>query len=321
MQDVLERENDVAFEFEINGFKFRQGGLYQIVPKPDLDAPDGFIKEGTTKLLMGGIQESAPCIFNDKRKLWDTGFYADSPCYNGKKPTEVAIILDNLTKYIVAPYEKNRGGGVLRQSEDNNKFWDEFGGSLYNGRVFNIADEQDFLELYMAIRHFHIVSPEDRSKPFARTARYCIIDKEAATSVKEQRELDKAEAIGIFMEMYSSDKEMLFNVLEYIGLISSREIDKKTLTSTMMRYFEDAKQGFASVNRFTEVVKKAKTKKGGEELEIYATLVKLFRTKKITKEYGEFILKGESIGSNLKDATERIMQDPQLKITLAEAMD
>lgn len=309
------------FSIKINGIEIKSDTLYQIVPKPDLNAPDGFVRFETSKLLMGGIQESAPCHFDESMKVWDTGFYVESPCYQGKQKSDVETLVASIRKNIVEPYEDIMGQDILDHRRTNNAFWDVFGGKIYNGRVINSAKAEDLLELYMAVLHNHVVRPEDKSQHFARKAQYCVINKEAAVSLKEQKQFDKAEAIGNFYTLLTSDREALLNILEYIGVISQRKIEDKVLTNIIMEFFEDSKSGSNNIKRFIEAKKKASTAKGKEEFKTFSYLTGLRRARIIVEEYGELMLGTTVLGGNLKDATSKVMADKDLKIKVAEAIE
>jgi len=310
-----------GFSLEINGIEIKSDTLYQVIPKPDLDAPDGFIKYETSKLLMKGIKESAPCHFDDNKRVWDTGFYPTSPCYEGMNREDINTKVEALVSNIVEPYESIMGENILDYRQSNNEFWDNFGGDIYNGKVFNTKDQKDALELYIAVLNMHVVRPEDKSKPFASKAKYCIVNKEAAVSLKEQKQYEKAEAIGNFYTLLHNNKELLFNILEYIGVISNRKLDDKTITGIVMEFLEDKKSGSNNIKRFLEAKKQSNTPKGKQEFETFAILTQLRRSRVITEEYGELYLNGTVLGGNLKDATARVIKDKDLKIKVAEAVE
>jgi hypothetical protein len=310
-----------TFSIVINGIEIKANTLYQITPKPDLNAPDGFVKWGTSKLLMGGVQESAPCHFDEAMRVWDTGFFSGSPCYQGKPTSVVDGIVAKLREHIVAPYEEIMGADTLNYKQTNNDFWDSFGGTIYNGRVINTSKAEDLLELYIAILHGHVVRPEDKSQHFARKAQYCVVNKEAAVSLKEQKQYEKAEAIGNFYSMLTTDKEGLLNVFEYIGIINQRNLEDKVITTLAMEFFEDKKSGTNNIRRFIEAKKKVLTKKGKEEFSTFASLTELRRSRIITEEYGDLMLNGVSLGGNLKDATSKVMSDKDLRTKVAEAIE
>lgn len=310
-----------AFSFKINGIEIKSDSLYQVVPKPDLNAPDGFVKWETSKLLMNGIKESAPCNFNEYKKVWDTGFYSESPCYAGMPKSDVQTKVDILIESVRAPYEDLMGEGALDHKQSNNEFWDSFGGDLYNGKVYNTSDPKELLELYMAILHLNVVKPEDKSKHFASKAKYCIVNKDSVTSLKEEKSFNKAEAIGNFYTLLNNNKKQLLNVLEFIGVISSRTLEDRVLTNIVMEFFEDKKQGANNIKRFIETHKKTLNPKGKEELNVFAWLTELRRKRIITEEYGELYLDGSVLGGNLKDATVRVITDKDLKIKVAQAIE
>lgn len=310
------------FKITVNGIEVTNDTLYQIVPKLDLDAPDGYIQHGTSKLLNNDIKEGAPCLFNGRKNVWDTGFYVDSPCYAKKTPEERATIVEALQKYIVEPYEAVHGKGKLdhKNTPENNEFWDNYPNRIKNGTVFNTAEVTERLNLYLVILGFHAVKVNDKS-PTASKAKYCIVNKDEATSVKESREKEKRTAVKAFFSMLENNKPDLLNILEYLGVINDPTMDDDDLETIVFRYFDDPKEGFASVSRFLETKKQNAYPKTKEEHQIHADLCKLLRERKLIKEYGDFVLDGHNLGSNLKGAAATIVADVQLKTTLAEALE
>lgn len=309
------------FSFTVNGIEIKSDSLYQVVPKPDLNAPDGFVKWGTSKLLMNGVKESAPCSFNDYKRVWDTGFYQESPCYVGMPVNDVKVKVGALVENIFQPYENLMGAGTLDHRQSNNEFWDSFGGDLYNGKVYNTSDPKELLELYMAILHFNVVKPEDKSQHFAAKAKYCIVNKDSVTTLKEEKAFNKAEAIGNFYTLVNNNKEYLLHILEYIGVISTRKLEDRVLTNIVMEFLEDKKQGANNIKRFIETVKKATNPKGKEQLKVFSWLTELRRKRLITEQYGELYLDESVLGGNLKDATVKVIADKDLKIKVAEAIE
>jgi len=310
------------FKFNVNDIEISNDTLYQIIPKLDLDAPDAYIQHGTSKVLQNDIQEGAPCIFNGKKNVWDTGFYKESPCYNNMSPEKRDTLVEQLQKYIVEPFEAVHGKGILdhKNTPENNSFWDNYPNRIKNGTVFNTADVKERLNLYLTVLGFHAVNVSDKS-PKASKAKYCIINKEEATSVKEGREKEKRSAVKTFFAMMENNKIDLLNILEYIGVINNPDMDDETLESIVFRFFDDPKEGFSSVTRFLETKKLNSYPKTKEEHQIHADLCKLFRDRKLIKEHGEYILNGHILGSNLKGASAIIVADTQLKTELAEALE
>ena len=48
---------------KVNGLEIRQHSIYKVINKPDKSAPDGFQREGSTKLPSYGIGNSSGCNF------------------------------------------------------------------------------------------------------------------------------------------------------------------------------------------------------------------------------------------------------------------
>ena len=47
----------------VNGLEIRPGSIYKVLNKPDKSAPDGYQREGSTKLPSLGISNKAGCRY------------------------------------------------------------------------------------------------------------------------------------------------------------------------------------------------------------------------------------------------------------------
>jgi len=306
------------YSYEIGGVTLKPNALYQVIPKPDPDAPTPLKDAGSSKLLQNGIDERVPCIFNENFGAWDTGFYPESPCYLGKTSTEVKTAVKFAQDNIVKPYENIRGKDKLSHLKEN-AFWDNYGVTLRNGRVFSTNKAEDLLDLYIALLHKHIVKKGDENQHFAMKAKYCLVDKEAVTTVKEERQSLRMDAIFSFAELLKNDRDGLLLVLEYIGIISpmSKPADKD-IKSLAMAYLEDPKKGAENVKRFVDTA--ALIGNDEKELQINSDLNKLFLKNKITKERSEYYIDGQLLGNTLKEGVHKVKTDPEIRALVNDAL-
>lgn len=300
---------------KVNGLELKTDSLYQIMPKKDDDAPEYYTKNGTSKLLMQGISAGAPCLYDQRTKSWDTGFHEKSPCYRGWKSQDVVNQVKALQKHIVEPFEELREEGTLSHKDTKDSFWLSFGASnLWNGRILNTNNPEELLELYIAALHGHICTRDKQNDPRYKGASYTIENKDAVVGVREERKKKRAEAITSFGKLLETNKDSLKEVMLYLGLPST---DDDGLLSVVMDYVENPSQGHNNAERLLDTIKKASTKTGAQEINIYSQLHTLFKKGVIRRISSEYYLDDNSLGMDLKSAAAKVKKSKPLKDILA----
>jgi hypothetical protein len=306
------------FEFKVpqTSFVIKSDSIYQIQPKTDASAPDGFKDFGTTKLIHPNIGNTVHAPYNETMKVWDTGFYKSSPIYRGLSEAEREQMIKVLKEHIVKPVEELKGEGVLHHQ--NNEFYDDFGIDLRAYRVFNTNDVLQRLALYFAVLGKEVAPKDQESNPLFKSAQYVVVNKEEAVNVRQEREMEKNDAIGIFYTLQNTDKEKLFDLLDYLNIASSRTTDKATLNSVFNRWLNDKTSGYQHSKIFLETYEKFEGEEGTEELYTYKTLKELEQKGYIKTKRGEVFLDGNPIGANHKLAAAHLMRNSDLKRKFAE---
>ncbi len=321
----MQTRNKNDWEIKINGITLKSNTIYEIKPKYDADAPSGFKKHNTSKLLSKGIGELKQIPFNEDRKLWDTGFEVNSPRYINWKEEDTKTLVNALQAAIVKPFEATREPGVLKGNDSEKSFWNDYLVDIYAGRIFNTKNEKDALDLYLAVSNYMVTEKDNKEnkKPESIKAKYDIENREYATSFKEDRQLNKMEAIGNFYTLLNTDKEKLFNILEWLELNENRDITDKVLTSVVMRYFEHPDSNVAQefAKRFKDTVAKANTPQGEAEIQNVVDLNILKRAKVLRYEYKEYWLGEISIGSKMKDGAIKAISDKELQQAIRDAIE
>ena len=309
--------NKDEFKFNVNGISITNDSLYEVVPKPDYDAPSGYQDYGTTKLLHPLVSNKACCIFNAKAGVWDTGFFENSPCYKGMDKEEVKTLVKVLKERIVDPLERVIGEGKLAQT--NHEFWDTYSPEIKRGKVFNTSEPRELLDLYMISRHRFIAPKGDSSKPMYRKAQFCIVNKKESTNIKQERKLNFTKAVGQAYGLIQNDRDKLDRILNYLNISSATVKDESTLNLVITNYLEDKKQGHQNVEIFLETVSKANTENGDMEIYLYGVLKNLYKKKKVTKEGIDFYYKDTKLGTNFKAGARLAALDLELQTELIEA--
>ena len=298
---------------EVNGLVIKTNSVYKITNKVDNNAPDGFVREGTTKLPSEGIGNTVPCKFHVTNKakgtgVFDTGFYLGSPCYSMQEKSEIESKVKALTKSIVDPYEKKYGAKIL--DHKNEEFWVDFGVDLFSGRYFVTSNVDDLLELYIAMSAFELTPKELIGNPKFSNSQYCIEDKEKVQTVKSERANNMIEVISKFGVMLSDDRETLINVLRYIRLLGvSDTIDTATLNGLFFEWLQKSTENPEIFKNAYELTQSDSTK---DVVNLYVIASRLANKKKLEKVGNEYTYKGEVLGADLKTVAKNVNSKPEL---------
>lgn len=301
----------------VDGFKIKKGVIYETTPKFDGNAPDGFMKERTTKFLTssGRNREAVPFTSN----VWDTGLYPESPSFYGHDLAEVQDTLRTVNEYIVKPFEKLQGSEKLRHTEDN-EFWLNYGVDVYQGRIFNTDKPEDFLALYEMVFHRKLAPKEHESNPDYRNAQFCIEDKEETQSVRQKEDNMEIEANGLFYKL-KEKPQYLELVLNYAGLRVPKvggNIDLQLVPSLFKNFIDHKENGFDNKKIFIEAANNILTPEGYSEMFLYSGIQALYKKKVITKSFEKFFLEDEELGTSLKQIAARLVKDSKLKARVTE---
>jgi hypothetical protein len=311
--------SNTKFEIPIpqTQFVLMSDKMYQIQPKIDASAPDGFKDAGTTKVISPDIGNTVHAPFNGEMRVWDTGFFKSSPILRGMKDTEKDAYLKLVNEHIIKPVEDLKGEGVLGHQEDN-PFLDDFGIELKAYRVINTAEPLQRLALYFAVLGKHLAPKEHQSNPLYSGAQYVIVNSEEAVNVRQEREMQKNDAIGLFYILKKNNKEKMYDLLEYLSITNSKTTDEATLNSAFNRWLEDKTSGYQNSDIFTKTYNKFDTEEGEEELYMYKNLKRLHDKNLIKMQRGEVFLEGKAIGAGYKLAASYLMTSSEDRMKVAE---
>lgn len=309
--------NEQEALFTVNGFTVRANSTYVIKNKPDLTAPTGFQKEGSTKLPSDNVSESFQCRFvrrgTGNEGVWDTGFYQYSPCYQGMEESDVKIILKTLNSVLVKPYCEAVGDKEALDNT-NDKAWQKRNFLIYAEQVLNTSDPLDRLTLYFALRAYQVTPKGEEGNPIYRDSSYVIVDTTKNMKLKDERASAKFKAIGTFHTLLTNDKLKLFAILKYLDL----SFQSSTPDETLMAMFDEwlnVGEGFDRISDFNRVVEDASTETGYDKLQVYTTLKTIVKksNSKITKTpAGKYFYGDSEIGADLKQAAENIAKNSNL---------
>lgn len=308
------------FEFQVPGtdFSIKANTIYKVTTKVDPEAPDGFVEHKTTKVIHPDVTTSVGAPYDVGMEAWNTGFYKSSPCLRGMSDEQKEAIIKVLTEHIVKPVEAIKGEGRLSHDKSN-EFWDSFRIPLGTEIVFNTANPIELLQLYLAILGKNLAPKEMENHPNFKKAQFCVVNNEDAVSVKQERDLEKLEANGLFYTLYQSDKDKLFKLMDYLGIVSSDKTDMATLSSAFMAHLEDkSPSGYQNSKIFIDTFNKFSTERGEQELYLYGILKELYKKNIVRVVRGEVYLDDISLGNSFKLAAEAAAQDLEITKKLVE---
>jgi len=312
------KELSKEFKFDINGIVIQNDTLYEVIPKPDYDAPDGYQEYGTTKLLHPQVSNKICCVYNTSSQVWDTGFYESSPCYRNVLPEIAKQQVQVLKDRIVEPIERLLGKGRLDHTNSNNEHWDNWNPEIKKGTILNSSVPNDLLTLYMISRHSFVAPKGKSSNPKYRKAQYCIVNKAEVTNLKQERKFNLSRATSQAFHLMNNDREKLDIILSYLGITSVTINDDMTLNSVITNYLEDKRQGVQNVKSFIKALDQSETQGGFIELYLYTVVKKLYKKKHVTKEGLDYYYKDTNLGKTFKSAAKLAALNKDLQADLIE---
>ncbi len=308
------------FEFQVPGtdFSIKANTIYKVTSKLDPEAPDGFVENKTTKVIHPDVTTSVGAPWDTAMEAWNTGFYKGSECLRGMSAEEKDSIIKVLTENIVRPVEAIKGAGRLTHEKDN-EFWDTFRIPLGTEVVFNTANPVELLQLYLAILGKNLAPKSLENHPNFKKAQFCVVNNEDAVSAKEERDHERLKATGLFYTLYQSDKQKLFNIMDYLSIVNSDKTDEKTLSSAFTAYLEDkSPTGFQNSKIFVDTFNRFQGEAGEQELYVYGLLKSLYKKDIVKVVRGEVYLDDISLGNSFKLAAETASKLPETVKKLVE---
>ena len=310
----MAKDNEVLFE--LHGLTVRANTVYTVQHRLDMSAPSGFIQHGATKLPSAGVGDTFYCRWRGVEGapglgVWDTGFYFNSPLYEGLPDKEVNEKVENLIKTVVEPYRRSVGNDTAFDQAKDPDSIETTAFRVWEGKQFRTSDPVQVMELYFSLLTRHIVTSENEGDTTFDTAAYRIIDIDDAVSRKEEVATQEFEAIGEFQKLLHTDKNKLFKIL----LWEKVNVDENMTHSALQSLFKQRMGDKAKVNSFLQTVEDCNKKQGQEKIEIFAKLKDQWsKGDKITKTPGGlYFYKEMELGSSLRNAAENISKQKNLK--------
>lgn len=307
---------------QVNGLEIRPSSIYKVINKPDKSAPDGFQREGSTKLPSYGVGNNVGCNYVQNsitgQGVYDTGLYVDSPCYANVPKDEVKFKVDLLKELIVEPFERYVGKeGVLNHS--NLEFWDSYTTRLEVDRPFRTDNPSDLLDLFLSVLSFQLTPKSEIKNPKFGRSQYVVEDISKAKTHTEETNNNFVTAIANFTKLYSSNKYLAIKLLEYIGISGITEsVEESSLNSMLFSWLTTDDSNPVKMNNAYAIASNIKKQ---NQIVIYSKLKELTKKGIVSNMTGEYYYNDTYLGSDLKSAAENINSKADLKTVKAEIME
>lgn len=299
------------------------GKIYTVENKPDMNAPDGYRKLGTTKYPnpVVGAKYLGLAVFDNKKGNIANPFYDtflseySTTLKNMYKNGGLEVAIESLKESIVDPVEFMYGEGKL---DPKSAFWRSPEGrvKIYSGKRFNTNDPLELMQLYCLIMNKELAPKGLENKnEYVSNASFVVTNVEETTDIRTRNEFAKTQAIFKFGTLLNTDKVKLYNLLDYLGISTSIEEDTKDsemiITTIFTEYLSESEQNVGIFNKhYQDFIEK---KSGGQLLVIFKNLKAMAKEGIIKIEYGNLILEDVVVGSNFKDAAFKISAEKDKK--------
>lgn len=280
--------------------------IYQVVPKYDADAPDGFKNSRTTKYLDDQVGvNTVEAVWNEDVGIWDTGLHEGSPVLSDMDPEDRVKFIAKVVELVIKPFEKRYGEGKLDPRNIESKFWNfvndsSFHVDLKNGKLFKSNDPQHVLQLFICIINTSIAPKELEDLPEYRSAQFCIENRDKARDVEQEKDALQIDTIGKFYTL-KSNLTVLHLILNYIGLKGiTTDTPEVTVNQRFKQFTENKKDGYSNQKNFLEAAEMSEEKKGMVELGVFKELQLLSKKGIVTKDRDLFVIGDMQLGGSLK---------------------
>jgi len=297
--------------------------IYEVTPKYDADAPDGYRNSKSTKILSDTTGRNTISVaFNREMGLWDTGLYESSPMYRDMNPTDRKTLVSKVEELIVEPFENIYGKNKLDPRDKDSEFWNylddtSFKVDLYQGKLFHTTKPLELLKLFICLANKDLAPKKGESAPQYRTAQFCIENKEEVRNSKVEDEVTEMEVIGKFYSLLEQEKT-LNPILRYIGLKNIDVANREFAITMFKRFIDNKQQSYQNRKLFLDAIELNATKNGRKEIIYYAILSELLTKGKLVKVDNEFMVGETPVGNNLKAAAKFISTKPTMQSQVDE---
>lgn len=303
--------------FSVNGFTVKEDSIYVLKDKKDMDAPTGYIQAGVSKLPSRGVGDTFEVRFISRDQgrtgVYDTGFHEYSDCYKALSAEEKKPIVAALKKNLLTPFRNAIGDPrAYENGLEGEEFIKKQRFNIHSDKTYNTSDIISAMELYFGLLTRQITPKGEEGNSAYEDSSYVVIDISKDRTVKDERALNKFRAIASFGSMYVHNRERLFNILKYVGMVFQPSIEEGVLIGMFNNYLENNNDD--KTDMFNSLVTETESQAGLEKVAIYSALKDLsLKGTVLSKVSGIYFYDGIEVGSDLKNSAENINKNSKLQ--------
>lgn len=287
---------------------------YQVIPMFDADAPDGFQKMRTSKIIDPTVYNRVRLgTYDSEKMMYDAGLHKNSRILTRLYPDESLrqTALKNITKYIINPMLDIYTKEQLMEPK-NFDFWDNLTENIELDNSYNTSDPLQLFKLYCLISKGDLCPAGLESESYYKgSAQYAVENKDAVVDVGQKRKLEISTATAKFITLLTTDKEGLTAILEWMGITGVVDSEDTLLNDIFTTWLskDDNQNPKAFLETYATYYE---SDSGKKELIMFKDLKHLQRQKKIVKGMQGFTLNDHFLGKDIKDAVKNVLKDDTL---------
>lgn len=292
----MEKEKKVLAN--VYGFKILSDTIYKVVGKTDTSAPTPFVERGISKVPFEGNKSVISCLYDNIKRVYDTGFYNASKCFFGEDPEIVKQEVNLRVKNILKPYEQVTNSNLIQSNED---FWDNKSIDLWTGRYFNTSDPVELFELYIALLSRSLTPKDKEGDPYYAFSMYCVEDKALSGDTLRTRKVRREEISFKYMSAMKGslyERNCMIDILLFAGVVDNPEIIENDYYTLRLSDYLDGK--VSNLEYLNDVISRASRPDGEETLKMYRMLYVLNIRGIISRDKDGYKMNSVVIGHDLK---------------------
>lgn len=290
-------------------FHIRKNTVYTVVGRPDSGAPEALKKYGSSKIPFAGNCDYVNCPFDNVSNVYDTGFYAESRCYNDLTHEAAAKTAEMAMKNIGEPYSRVNNVDI---SQYNYEFWDNLSIKLYEGGlVFDTGNPTQLFNLYIAILSGQLCPDALDGDPKFMDAFYMLVDSSNKIVQGSEYELNVIDATTDFMTLFKGSEEQRQTAIDiaiYLKIHDGTSSDDRYFSVAFKRFLEERVE---NIERFRYAYDMSNDPTKSEILKICRMLTMLLSRGRVRTDKEGLYLKGVLLGKEKQVISESVVMDPK----------
>lgn len=290
---------------KIFGFELLSDTVYTVRDRPDLSAPDAYVREGVSKCP--SIPDNGSrnvCRFDQVKKIFDTGLYASSFSLLEFSEAEKSIEIERRRESIFEPVASLINSDL---KESNFEFWDKYDIEIGKEVAFVTSDPIDAFKLYIALTS-GLLSPFKEFHHSYKFAMYYVEGASGKYDFKSESDSRMVDAISEFAIMLREDKSRVLDILFQLRVINASEsLDDSFLKPVVKNWINDNPSNSSYL--LSEISKVSNNQIYADSLKIARMIETLVYRNKLVRDMDGVKLDGVVIGQDALSAAEFILSE------------